>query len=167
MPLLHRLYQASGLLSALSLVLICVLILAQVVARNLGTTVRDAEEFAAWAMASAGFFGLPYALHHGAHIRVAVIKRFVPTALHHTMEVAASVVGLALAAYLAWFCSAFVLESWRFNEVSQGLVPVPMWLPQLPMVLGSTLLVVAFAERLVCVLRRRRFELGDSGEQAE
>ena len=42
-----------------------------------------------------------------------------------------------------------------------------MWLPQLPMVLGSTLLVVAFAERLVCVLRRRRFEHGDSGEQAE
>ena len=52
MPLLHRLYQLSGLLSALSLASICVLILAQVVARNLGTTVRDAEEFAAWAMAA-------------------------------------------------------------------------------------------------------------------
>ena len=37
MPWLHRLYKASGLLSAASLVLICVLILAQVVARNLGT----------------------------------------------------------------------------------------------------------------------------------
>ncbi|HSM21603.1 MAG TPA: TRAP transporter small permease subunit, partial [Rubrivivax sp.] len=78
-----------------------------------------------------------------------------------------NVVGLALAAYLAWFCIAFVLESWRFDEVAQGLVPVPMWLPQLPMALGSALLVVAFAERLVCVLQRRRFELGDSGEQAE
>ncbi len=167
MPLLHRLYQASGLLSALSLALICVLILAQVVARNLGGTVRDAEEFAAWAMAAAGFFGLPYALHQGAHIRVAVVKRFVPESLHHPMEVVSSVIGLALSAYLAWYCSLFVLESWRFNEVSQGLIPVPMWLPQLPMVLGSTLLVAAFAERSVCVLRRRRFELGDSGEQAE
>lgn len=160
MPLLHRLYRLSGLLSAVSLVLICVMILAQVVARNLGTTVRDAEEFAAWAMAAAGFFGLPYALHQGAHIRVAVVTRFVPKALHHPMEVASSVVGLALSGYLAWYCTRFVLESWRFNEVSQGLVPVPMWMPQLPMVIGSVLLTVAFAERLVCVLRQKPFEVG-------
>ena len=40
---LHRLYLVSGLLSAASLVLICALILAQVVARNLGSTVRDAD----------------------------------------------------------------------------------------------------------------------------
>jgi TRAP-type C4-dicarboxylate transport system permease small subunit len=170
MPFLHRLYQISGLLSAVSLTLICVLILAQVVARNLGTTVRDAEEFAAWAMAAAGFFGLPYALHQGAHIRVAVVTRFVPKSLHHGMEVASSVVGLALACYLAWFCTRFVWESWSFNEVSQGLVPVPMWIPQVPMVLGSVLLAVAFAERLLCVLRRRNFEVAagdDMSGQAE
>ena len=164
---LHWLYRASGMLSAASLVLICVLILAQVVARNLGSTVRDAEEFAAWAMAAAGFFGLPYALHCGSHIRVGVVTRFVPERWHHTMEVLASVIGLALAAYLAGYVAVFVYESWRFNELSQGLVPVPMWLPQLPMVLGSALLAVAFTERLVCVLRRQRFEIGDGNEKFE
>lgn len=164
---LHWLYRASGLLSAASLVLICVLILAQVVARNLGGTVRDAEEFAAWAMAAAGFFGLPYALHCGSHIRVGVVTRFVPERLHHTMEVLASVIGTALAIYLAGYIAVFVFDSWRFNELSQGLVPVPMWLPQLPMVLGSTLLAVAFLERLVCVLRHQRFEIGDGDEKFE
>jgi len=159
MPFLHQLYRISGLLSAVSLALICGLILAQVVARNLGTTVRDAEEFAAWAMAAAGFFGLPYALHQGAHIRVAVVTRFVPKALHHSMELISSAVGLALACYFAWYCSSFVLESWRFNEVSQGLVPVRMWIPQLPMVFGTVLLAVAFAERLVYVVQHRPFEV--------
>jgi len=167
MPWLHRLYKASGLLSAASLVLICVLILAQVVARNLGSTVRDADEFAAWAMAAAGFFGLPYTLHCGSHIRVAMVARFVPASVHHAMELMASAIGLALAAYLAWYCSLFVLESYRFKEVSQGLVPVPLWLPQLPMVLGSVLLTVAFAERLVCVWQHRQFELGDGTEKSE
>lgn len=167
MPWLHRLYKASGLLSAVSLVLICVLILAQVVARNLGSTVRDADEFAAWAMAAAGFFGLPYALHCGSHIRVGMVARFVPASVHHAMEVLASVIGVGLAAYLAWYCSAFVLESYRFKEVSQGLVSVPMWLPQLPMVFGSVLLTAAFAERLVCILRHQRFELGDGSEKSE
>lgn len=164
---LHRLYLASGLLSAASLVLICVLILAQVVARNLGSTVRDAEEFAAWAMAAAGFFGLPYALHCGAHIRVSAVARFVPESLHHAMEVLASGIALAVAAYLAWYCTAFVLESYRFNEVSQGLIPVPMWMVQVPMVLGSVLLAVAFAERLVQVLRRQTFETGAGEVRSE
>lgn len=167
MPILHRLYHVSGLLSAASLVLICGLIMAQVVARNLGSTVRDAEEFAAWAMAAAGFFGLPYALHCGSHIRVSMVTRFVPKSIHHAMEVLASVIGLALAAYLAWYVTAFVWESYRFKEVSQGLVPVPLWLPQLPMVLGSTLLTLAFAERLLCVLRHQRFEIGDGDEKFE
>lgn len=167
MPILHRLYRVSGLLSAGALVLICALIIAQVVARNLGGTVRDAEEFAAWAMAAAGFLGLPYALHCGSHIRVGVTMRFLPPALRQPTEVLASVIGLALAAYLAWYCALFVVDSWRFNEVSQGLVPVPLWLPQLPMALGTTLLVVAFAERLVCVLRGRPFETGEAEERSE
>lgn len=164
---LHRLYLASGLLSAASLVLICALILSQVVARNLGSTVRDAEEFAAWAMAAAGFFGLPYALYCGSHIRVSAVARFVPESLHHAMEVLASVIGMALATYLAWYCTAFVLESYRFNEVSQGLIPVPMWIVQVPMVLGSVLLAVAFAERLVRVLRHETFEIGEGEERSE
>jgi TRAP-type C4-dicarboxylate transport system permease small subunit len=164
---LHRLYFASGLLSAASLVLICAMIIAQVVARNLGSTVRDAEEFAAWAMAAAGFFGLPYALHCGSHIRVSAVARFVPESLHHAMEVLASVIGVLLAAYLAWYCTAFVIESFRFHEVSQGLVPVPMWIPQVPMALGSLLLAVAFGERLVRVLRHERFEIGDGEERSE
>lgn len=167
MKALHRLYLASGLLSAASLILICTMILAQVVARNMGSTVRDAEEFAAWAMSAAGFFGLPYALHCGSHIRVSAVARFVPPSLHHAMEVLASLIGLCLALYLAWYCSAFVLESYRFNEVSQGLIPVPLWLPQLPMALGSTLLAVAFGERLVCVLRHEQFEIGDGEERSE
>lgn len=164
---LHRLYRLSGLLSAVCLVLICGLILAQVVARNMGSTLRDAEEFAAWAMAAAGFFGLPYALHSGSHIRVQVALRFLPPSMQHAVEVIATAAALAIAAYLAWFCAGFVLESFQFKEVSQGLIPVPLWLPQLPMALGSVLLVVAFAERLVCVLRRRRFELAETAEMSE
>ncbi len=162
MPLLHRLYQACGLLSALALVAICGLILAQIVARSLGGMVRDAEELAAWSMAAAGFLGLPYALHHGAHIRVEVVTRFMPKALRRPAELVSTGVALALSVYLAWYIALFVFDSWRFNEVSQGLVPVPMWIPQLPMVLGAVVLAIGFAERLWCVWRGRPFEVADA-----
>jgi TRAP-type C4-dicarboxylate transport system permease small subunit len=165
MKYLHGLYRVSGLLSAACLVLICVMIMAQIVARNLGTTVRDAEEFAAWGMAAAGFFGLPYALYCGSHIRVRVVMRFLPQALHHPMEVLATGIGLVLSIYLAWYCGAYVLESFQFNELSQGLIAVPLWIPQFPMVIGSTLLVVAFAERMLHALRGTTFEIGEEGAE--
>jgi TRAP-type C4-dicarboxylate transport system permease small subunit len=166
MPLLHKLYRLSGLLSAASLVLICLLVLAQIVWRSFGSMVPDADEFAAWAMAASGFFGLPYALHAGAHIRVTAGLRFLPQRWHRGIELVATVIALGLSAYLAWYCTAFVLESRQFNEVSGGLLAVPIWLPQLPMIFGTVLLTVAFAERLACVLRGRPFETGEgaSGE---
>lgn len=165
MPFLHRLYRAAGLLSAAAMVLICALIVAQIVARNLGSTVPDADEFAAWAMAASGFLGLPYALHAGSHIRVAVVMRFVSAGVQHAMEVLATLLGLAIAGYLAWYSAAFVHESFTFKEVSQGLVAVPLWIPQLPMAVGAVLLTVAFAERLLVVLRRGTFETGAGGDE--
>ncbi len=57
----------------------------------------------------------------------------------------------------------FVLESYEFKEVSSGLLPIPMWLPQLPMLLGTLILVVAMAERLVLVCQGKRFEAVEAG----
>lgn len=161
MKLLHRLYRLSGWLSAISLAAICVLILAQILARSFGTMVPDSDEFAAWAMAASGFFGLPYALHTGAHIRVTSVLSVLPEGLRHATEVLANLIGLAVAAYLAWHASQYVVESWRFKEVSPGLLALPLWMPQSSMVAGTVLLALAFAERLVCVLRGQPFETGE------
>lgn len=158
MRLLHGLYRLSGWLSAISLMAICALILAQIAARSLGTMVPDSDEFAAWAMAASGFFGLPYALHTGAHIRVTSALRFLPDGLKRGTELTANLIGLAIAAYFAWHASLYVFESWQFNEVSPGLLALPLWVPQSSMVIGTVLLALAFVERLACVLTGRDFE---------
>lgn len=162
MRLLHGLYRLSGWLSAISLMAICALILAQIVARSFGTMVPDSDEFAAWAMAASGFFGLPYALHTGAHIRVTSVLRFLPDGVKRGTELLASVLGLAIATYFAWHAAHYVFESWQFNEVSPGLLALPLWVPQSSMVIGTALLAIAFAERLVCLLRGTEFETGGS-----
>lgn len=159
---LHKLYTLSGWLSGLFLVLICVLVIAQIVARQLGSMVPSADEFAAYAMAASGFLALPYALHRGAHIRVELVLRLLPKRGQVVADVLSTLVGLLIAAYLAWYCALFVIESYEFNEVSSGLLPIPMWVPQLPMLLGTLILVVAMGERLLLVCQGRRFETGDA-----
>ena len=98
---LHKLYTLSGWLSGVFLVLICVLVVAQIVARQLGTMVPAADEFAAYAMAASGFLALPYALQRGAHIRVELLLRLLPAGGRLVVDVLATLVGLGIATYMA------------------------------------------------------------------
>lgn len=162
MKALKSLYGICGLLSGVFMVLICLLIVAQIVARLFGTMVPSSDELAGYAMASSGFLGLPYALHRGAHIRVSLMFKLLSERGQHVLEVAGTLVGLAIAAYLAWWATLFVHESYVFGEVSSGLVAIPMWIPQVPMSVGTVVLVIAMLDRLVCALTYRSFERVDA-----
>lgn len=167
MSWLRKLYTLSGLLAGVFLIIICVLIVAQILARQFGTMIPSTDEFAGYSMAASGFLALPYALMRGAHIRVELLFRILPQRSLFAVEVLGNVVGLLIAAYLAWYCALFVLESYEFKEVSSGLLPIPMWIPQIPMVLGTVILVIAMVERLVLVCRRQRFEDQTPGVMSE
>jgi hypothetical protein len=45
-----------------------------------------------------------------------------------------------------------VWDSWQFNEMGQGVVAIPLWIPQLWMALGVLALWVSLVDSLVCHL---------------
>jgi hypothetical protein len=47
----------------------------------------------------------------------------------------------------------FTYESWEFNDMAQGMLPMPLWIPQLSFACGSVLLWVAVVDELLLVLR--------------
>jgi hypothetical protein len=44
-------------------------------------------------------------------------------------------------------------DSWRLHDMSQGVIAVPLWIPQLGYSGGLAILLVAFIDELVHVLR--------------
>ena len=64
--------------------------------------------------------------------------------------VAALLVGL-----FAWYCCDMTLTSYQLRDVSQGLVPVALWIPQSAMALGLVMLLLAVIDDLVAALRSR------------
>ena len=76
-----------------------------------------------------------------------------PEAWRKRFEIAALLVGNIAVAYLAWWACKFTHESWEFNEVAQGLLPLPLWIPQLSFALGSVLLWIALFDELILVLK--------------
>jgi len=150
---LDRLYYASGALGALFILALCALMIAQSVLREVGVRTGAVNDVVAWFCAAASFFSMAHAFKHGDFVRVTLLLERLTDTWRKRFEIAALLVGNIAVAYLAWWACKFTYESWEFNEVAQGLLPMPMWIPQMSFALGSVLLWIALLDELILVLQ--------------
>lgn len=150
---LDRIFLTAGAVGAGFIVLICVLMIAQSVMREFGLRTGAINDVVAWCCAAAAFFSMAHAFKHGDFVRVTLLLESVPPATRRVLEVVSLLVGTVAVSYLAWWACLFTYESWEFNDIAQGLLPIPMWIPQLSFAVGSLLLWLAVVDELVLVLR--------------
>lgn len=149
----EKLYQCSGLLSGLCIVIITLLLLAQIIGRFFGFIVPSAEDFAGYALAASTFLGLAYTFREGGHIRVTLlIQRFSPVP-RKIQEGTILILSFGLLCFLSYACTFMVYESYIYDEVSYGYIPVPLWIPQVPVALGVIALNLAVLDALLTALR--------------
>ncbi len=150
---LDRLYVASGAIGAVFVLLICVVMVAQSVLREFGVRTGAANDVVAWFCAAASFFAMAHAFKHGDFVRVTLLLEKLPPAKRRPMEIVCLMIGVVAIGYLAFWANKFTYESYVFHEMAQGLLPIPIWIPQSSFALGSLLLLVAVVDELVIVLR--------------
>ena len=150
---LDRLFLAAGAIGACFIVLICALMIAQSVMREFGLRTGAINDVVAWFCAAAAFFSMAHAFKHGDFVRVTLMLEAAPAGLRRALEITSLLIGTVAVSYLAWWACLFTYESWEFNDIAQGLLPLPMWIPQLSFAFGSVLLWLALLDELVLVLR--------------
>lgn len=169
--ILDGLYRLCAGLAALFLAAIAALILAQTIGRRFGVVVPSANELAGFAMAATSFLALAPTFRAGGHIRVGLVLNLLPPRLRVAVEIGCLVFGIATVGYFAWASIGLIRGSIRFHDVSPGLLPVPLWIPQSAMAFGLMVLAIAMTEALVDVLRGRspshQAGAGDSASIAE
>ncbi|HEB96050.1 MAG TPA: TRAP transporter small permease [Sedimenticola thiotaurini] len=153
---LDHLYQGAGIAAGACIVLMTLLILAQIVGRWFGIVIPSTEDFSGFLLAAASFLALAYTLRSGGHIRVTLVIGHIQGLPRRLLEGTILLLALGLAGFTAWACAYLVYESWQFQELSQGYIPVPLWIPQLPMALGLVILCIALLDELVQLLRGGR-----------
>jgi TRAP-type C4-dicarboxylate transport system permease small subunit len=154
--LLDRLYLACGAIGAVFVLLICVLMVGQSIAREFGVRTGAVNDVVAWFCAAASFFAMAHAFKHGDFVRVTLLLEKLPPGPRRAFELASLAIGTVAVGYLAYWANRFTWESWQFNEVAQGLLAIPIWIPQASFAFGAVLLFVAFVDELVIVLRGGR-----------
>ena len=153
---LDRLYLAAGGLAASFIALIALLMVGQSVLREFGVRTGAVNDVVAWFCAAAAFFGMAHAFKHGDFVRVTLLLEKLPPPQRRVLEITSLLIGTVSVAYLAWWANKFTYDSYVFNEMAQGLLPIPIWIPQSSFALGSLLLFVAVVDELIIVLRGGR-----------
>ena len=146
-------YRLSGLAAGFFLVMIGVLSLLQISGRLLGFSAHSFDEFAGYCMAASTFLGLTWTLRCNEHIRMTLLLARMHGGVRRGMEVACLALGAGIVGFFAWSSIDMTWTSFTLNEPSQGLVPIPLWIPQSAMALGLAVLLLAMVDDLVAVLR--------------
>jgi TRAP-type C4-dicarboxylate transport system permease small subunit len=144
------------------------MMLAQSFGREAGILIRGAEDITAWLTAASAFFALGHTFRHGELVRVGLWLDMLKTRSRWFAEIFSLGITLLFSAYMMWSVTHFVYESWKFKEVAQGLIRVPIWIPQLSLVLGVWIFLIAVLDELVTVLKKQKpaYQLAEEARRA-
>jgi TRAP-type C4-dicarboxylate transport system permease small subunit len=150
---LDRLYLLSAIFGAGCIALICLLMIWQTLGRQFGWSTGATNDIVSWLCAAAAFFTMAHAFKHGDFVRVTLALEKMKPTRRRAFELFSLFVAVVAIGYLTFWACRFTFQSWQFNELAQGLLPLPIWIPQSSFALGSLLLLVAALDEFVIVLR--------------
>ena len=154
--LLDALYLVAGGIAALCICVICALMIGQSVLREFGVKTGAVNDVVAWLCAAAAFLAMPHAFKHGDFVRVTLLLEKLSPKPRQWFELVSLGCALVAVGYLAWSATLFTYESWVFKDVAGGLLPMPMWIPQMSFLIGAWLFFIAVIDEFVIVLRGHR-----------
>lgn len=154
--LLDGLYLLAGYAAAAFLVAIFLLMLGLSVGRQVGVNIPDGTDFVSWCLVASSFLGLAHTFRSGDMIRVGLLLERFHGRQRQALELLSLAVSAAFIGYFAWYAAGLTFDSWRFNDMSQGVLSVPLWIPQSGFSVGLAILLIALLDEMVNVARGNR-----------
>ena len=151
--LLDRLFYAAGVLAACFVLGIFLVMLGAAIMRELGLRTGGTDDLVSWMTAAAAFLGLAHTFRHGDFVRVGLLIESLSPARRRWAELMALGIAALFTGYLFASVALYVYNGWLYQEMSNGLLVVAMWIPQLSFLIGAALLFVAVVEQFWWVLR--------------
>lgn len=165
--LLDGFYLACVFLSGTSLVLMVVLVLLQILARFFNTYIPSSDDISGYMVAWTTFLGTAYVMRKNDHIRVDVLFSITSPAMSLVFNTIANVLGVLVISVLLYYVYLLVKEAYDYGDVTAGFIPFPLWIIQLPYLLGVFALWVAVLDRLVTTFRKPDEGIGHKSQSID
>ena len=154
--LLDALYDGAAWLAALFMIGVLVMVLLSMLGRMFQFYIPGTDAYAGYAMAGAGFLALAHTLKSGEHIRVTLIIDKLTGGARRGMELWSLSVAVLLAGLLAFYAWRLAWQSHEFHDISTSADGTALWIPQILMGLGTSVLLIAFLDEWVLEFQRKR-----------
>jgi len=164
--LLDRYYRFCFNIAATGLCLICLTVAIQVffnlvnkgssfiLGESLGWQLPSYGDFTGYFLVATTFFAGAHTFRVGGHIRVQLILQRIGTgAARRLVELFSCSIVVFAIGMGTYYSLLLCMESYKYGDVSPGLIPVPIWIPQVVMVVGLFSLWVAVVDTLVQFVR--------------
>jgi len=161
---LNQLYKFAEILAMAALCLIAGMVFAQVAGRVFdgalglfgqspyGFLIPSLAEIAGFLLVAASFLALAGSMRAGEQIRVTLALGRLPARSRLIVEIAVLAIAVLLTGYFFFYAVQFVLQSHRYNEVSYGIIPIPLFIPQAAMAAGIGIFTVSLLDDLICAV---------------
>lgn len=147
-------------LSILCLAGMLMIIVLAIVGRFLGLwAIIGADEIAGYLMVALVFFGFAHTVRAGGFIRVDALLKRASGWRRRALEAVLHLIALAFVCLLVFHLWRFVAESYRFEVTSIGLLRIPLYVPQVVLVLGALALAL---QTLASLLDRLMAPVGEA-----
>jgi TRAP-type C4-dicarboxylate transport system permease small subunit len=142
---LDRLYLYTGYLAAFFLACIFLITIVQVASRLAGYNITGLTDYAGYFMAASAFLAFAHTFNQGAHIRIELFLSMMGR-FRRMAEWVSFLVSAALAIWLSYYAWSMVYWSRTLHDISQGLDATPIWIPQMSMAVGLTILSICVVD---------------------
>ena len=145
---LNSIYNYSGYIAAVFLILIAVFILTGIASRIFGFYIRGLAEYSGYCMAASTFFALAYTFSEGGHIRITLFLEKMGSRLKKIFELWCLSISSIFSGFLFFYFSKMLFISYKFQERSEGADEILIWIPQTSLAFGSFIFFVCVLHHL-------------------
>jgi TRAP-type C4-dicarboxylate transport system permease small subunit len=148
---LDCIYLYAGYLAAIFLVCIFLTTILQVFSRIAGVNISGLTDYAGYCMAASAFLAFAHTFNKGAHIRIELFMSMMGR-FRRQAEWFSFIVSATIAGWLSYYTWSMVYWSRKLNDISTGLDATPIWIPQMSMAFGVTLLAICVIDHSLRLL---------------
>ena len=152
---LKTLYRLSGYIAAIFLILVATFILTGIASRIFGFYIRGLAEYSGYCMAASSFLALAYTFGEKGHIRITLFLEKSNREIRRFLELWCLSVATFFSGFLFFYFIKMLVVSIQFQERSEGADEILIWIPQVPVALGSTIFFICVLHNFILLILKK------------
>jgi len=145
-----KLQNFGAYLSSFLIIALTILIIIEIVARsffNVSTMIAD--EYSGYFYLASIFLGLGYTFKEDGHIRINIFTSKLPKKVNRYIDIFAGSITLVLIIFILYFSIKMLVESYKYDMVSETVSETPIYLTQLAIPIGLFMFSIAVLAFLI------------------